>query len=326
VTPAGRLRPDPLAVFTTTTSGETGALGVAFGDDELYVFVSDPDGVNNRVIRVDARSGAAEEVVEEIPGSGYHNGGGVVWDDGILYVSNGETHDSVRAQDPDALGGKVYRFTEEGDIPSDNPFGDSPAFAIGLRNPFGMTMDPVSKSLFVTENGPESHDEVNRIEAGGNYGWPDVSGPAEAGATDGLIGDYHDPLLDYPTSIVPTGIAFADPDEALDEFAGDLFFGSFGEGAIHHVELNKARDEAVSDEVLVEEDDGVVAVAWGPGGLYYSTPTSIKLLPLGTDPSPVRRIEQEPSGFRVQTILAAVAFVALAGAALLVNRRARRAK
>ena len=325
LTPEGKLDPEPVVEFQTTTTGETGALGMASADTPepaLYVFVTDPDGAGNRVVLVDVHSGTQSVVVDGIPGSGYHNGGGVVFYDGYLFISNGETHESLRSQEPDELGGKVYRFTPNGELPADNPFGDSPAWAIGLRNPYGMTEDPVSGDLFVTENGPESHDEVNHIERGGNYGWPDISGPAEDRDTSGFAGDYHDPLLDYPEIIVPTGIAIADPDAALPEYAGELFFGSFGEGGLHHVSLNGQRDRALEDEVLLTEEDGIVAVEWGPGGLYYSTPTSIKFLPLGRERAPMAAATETEGGLRGGRIVLVVGLLLVIGIAVVVlNRR-----
>jgi glucose/arabinose dehydrogenase len=283
----GRLAENPIARIETTDAAEMGLLGITVedGDDPaIYVFATDPSGATNRVVRIGPDGGDPEIILDGLAASGYHNGGGVAFFDGHLYVSHGETHDSSRAQDPETLGGKVYRLLPDGSVPDDNPFGDSPAFAIGLRNPFGLAIDPITGLPFVTENGPESHDQVERLVPGGNYGWPEVSGPAPSGFdSDALTGDYHDPLLDYPEIIIPTGIAIAHPRNAQKRFAGDLFFGSYGEGAIHHVELNEARDEAVSDEIFVDEEEPVIAVAWGPQGLYYSTPSAIKLVPIARD-------------------------------------------
>jgi glucose/arabinose dehydrogenase len=331
----GRLDSDPVARIPTTDDAEMGLLGIAVepgSDPSIYVFATDPSGATNRVLRIGPNGGEPEVVLDGLDASGYHNGGGVAFSDGHLYVSHGEVHESSRAQDPNTLGGKVYRLTPDGDIPDDNPFGDSPAFAIGLRNPFGLTIDPVTGLPFVTTNGPESHDEVERLVPGGNYGWPDVSGPAPSGFdSEALTGEYHDPLLDYPEIIVPTGIAFAHPDEAQKRFAGDLFFGSFGEGAIHRVELNEDRDEAVGDEIFVDEEEPVVAVAWGPGGLYYSTPTAIKLIPMagrGNDdrsgpaspPEPPLGAPEEPES-TFPTWPVALALIVVAGGLIFVAWR-----
>lgn len=295
----GRTRPRPLAEIPTRTAGETGLLGMAVAPDEsaVFVFATDPDGGGNSIWRVPLdEPGASEKVIEGLPASTYHNGGGVAFGrDGMLLVANGEQHSQEKAQDPDVLGGKVYRFTPAGRVPDDNPFGDSPALAIGLRNPFGLSVDPVTGAPWVTENGPQDWDEVNRIEPGGNYGWPRVRGPADP---SGLQGEYHDPVLAYQEIIVPTGIAFAD-NNARRAYRGDLFFATFGEASIHRVRLNKARSQAVSDDIIVSGET-VVGLAWGPRGLYYSTPEAVKLLPLARrggeeEPSPIETEESSPT-------------------------------
>ena len=276
--------PRAVASVPTTTTGESGLLGIAVLPDDrwVYAFGTELDG-SNTIWRVKTEGGRPQRVVAGLPGGTYHNGGGVAFgSDGMLYVSNGEIHASDRAQDPTVLGGKVYRYTPEGDIPDDNPFGDAAAFAIGLRNPFGLAIDPVTGAPFVTENGPSSFDEINRIVAGGNYGWPTFSGPA-GGETGALEGSYQDPIAAYEESIVPTGIAFADPANARRSVAGDLFFAAYGDQTIHQVRLNEARDEVVEDSVMFESPEPIVAVAWGPRGLYFSTPGAVMLLPLARD-------------------------------------------
>lgn len=287
----GELDPQPVATLRTTTAGEAGLLGIAVAPDAtaLYVFATAFDGASNEVWRVPLDGGKPEIVVAGLPAGVYHNGGGVAFaPDGMLLVSNGESHEDARAQDPDALGGKVYRYTPDGRVPQDNPFGDSPTYALGLRNPFGLAVDPVSGEAFVTENGPKSHDEVDRVVAGGNYGWPVTSGPAGEVDTSGLAGTYHDPLLDFPDTIVPTGIAFAGAN-ATPDVRGSLFFASFQEQVIRRVELNEARTEAVRTEVLLASETPLIALAWGPHGLYFSTPDAVKVIPLAAEPSPGRR-------------------------------------
>lgn len=271
-----------LATIPTITEGETGLLGITVSPDDqyVYVFATEQDG-SNTVWRVAIDGGDPERVVTGLPGSTYHNGGGVAFGaDGNLYVSNGERHDTDLSQDPRSMGGKVYRYTPDGAIPGDNPFGDSPAYSIGHRNPFGLAIDPVSGDPFVTENGPEAFDEINHIVAGGNYGWPIVYGPSRPSEVTGLEGEYHDPVVAYESIIVPTGIAFADPDDALQSVAGDLFFGTYGDQTIHQIVLNEERTAAVKDIDWFRSPEPIIAMAWGPRGLYYSTPDAVKLFAL----------------------------------------------
>ena len=287
----GRLQEDPVAEIPTTIEGETGVLGIALApnDRDLYVFATDPDGATNSVLRVLATGGEPEVVISGLPSSVYHNGGGVAFDEeGMLLVSNGEVHDSSAAQNPAVLGGKVYRFTTSGDPAPGNPFG--PAIALGLRNPFGLTVDPVTGDAFVTDNGPSSDDEVNRIHVGSNYGWPDLLGAVEGDPSG--PGPYRLPVSVQTDVVVPTGIAVADPTSAERSVAGDVFYGTFGEQTIHRIELDDTRNHALTDEVFLQEEEPIVALEWGPEGLYYSTMSAIKVIPLaqedrsGPDPKP----------------------------------------
>ena len=270
-----------VASIQTITEGETGLLGITLSPDDryVYVFATEPDRTNT-VWRVAASGGEPERVITGLPGGPYHDGGGVAFGpDGNLYVTNGESHNTDLAQDPARPGGKVYRYTPDGEIPPDNPFGDSPTLAIGLRNPFGIAIDPYTGNPFVTENGPESFDEVNQIVARGNYGWPVVSGPAADPASTGLD-NYQDPMLSYEQIIVPTGLAFADPFNAIPSVAGDLFVGTYGEQSIHRVVMNRQRTRVLTDVTWFNSPEPVIAVAWGPRGLYYSTPGAVRLFEL----------------------------------------------
>ncbi len=338
----GRLQDAPLTEVETTTSGETGLLGIVVSPDQrwVYAFATTPDGGSNRVVRVRVEGGEPEVVVADLPAGTYHNGGGVAFGaDGMLYVSNGEQHDTGRAQDPHVLGGKVYRFTPDGDVPDDNPFGESPTYALGLRNPYGLAIDPVTGDPWVTENGPGGDDEVNHVVARANHGWPIVQGSVDdPPAFD--AGRYVDPVVHHPGTIVPTGIAVA-PQDAPEDVSGDVFYAGYGSGAIYRIEPNDERDAAARHEVFLEVGEPVIGMAWGSDGLYFTTQEAVKLIPFEQaqgsptpsrspspatpDPSPTPR-PMDHAGSRASVwLLVAIVVVIIAGAAGLwfASRRAR---
>ncbi|MEX2554187.1 MAG: PQQ-dependent sugar dehydrogenase [Actinomycetota bacterium] len=290
----GKLLSQPFAIVNTTTSGEGGLLGLALhpsfetGQPWVYVFYTyTSDGqMFDRVERFRASGDKTVQrqiVFDAMPASQYHHGGSLAFGaDGKLYVSNGEEHDSNKAQDPTVLGGKVYRLNADGSIPSDNPFSGEPTFAYGLRNPFGMTVDPTGGRIWVTENGPSEDDEVNLIVKGGNYGWPKVTG------SDGS-GGYRDPVLNYQNIVVPTMMAFGG--SALPKaYRGNLFFGTYGQQTIHRVKLTASRTGASSDTIFIRPNQGVVGMTMGPDGLYYTTPTKVvrAYVPAAPAPAPVQ--------------------------------------
>jgi aldose sugar dehydrogenase len=278
----GKLRTEPLAAIPTVSASETGLLDVALpsdagADPAVYVFATDPDGTTNSVWRVPLDGSLPTRIIEGLPAGTYHNGGGLAFGtDGSLYVTNGEQHETNRAQDPEAMGGKVYRYEPDGSVPTDNPYGAVPTYAMGLRNPFGIALDPISGDLWVTENGPGGDDEVNRIVPQGNYGWPEVVG---SGCDEECI----DPVLTYGSTIVPTGIAFP-ASNAPSRLDDTFFFAAYGESTVHQVTLDDSRTEAIADDVLLRSTEPVIGLEWGPGGLYFTTPTSIQKIAFENDP------------------------------------------
>lgn len=108
-------------------------------------------------------------------------GGALEFDDkGFLYISVGDRSERDLAQMRDRLQGKILRLHDDGRTPRDNPFVDDPTmddrvFAWGVRNPQGLHFDSQSSSLIETEHGPMGGDEVNLLQAGGNYGWPTIT-------------------------------------------------------------------------------------------------------------------------------------------------------
>jgi hypothetical protein len=265
----GRALEQPFATFDVIPDAERGLLGIAlhpeFPDEPwVYIYYSDARSERNRVVRVRAdgdRGGEVDPLLELLPAtSGYHNGGDLAFGtDGMLYVVTGEAHNPERAQAADDLGGKILRVTPEGTVPEDNPFGPgSPVYSMGHRNSFGLCVDPSNGQVWETENGPSEHDEVNRIVAGENYGWPQVSGPGG--------GDrYVDPVIDYPNVIVPTGCAVAGP---------RLIWADFGIGSIHHAEI---QGSGLGEETRVDVGRLMSDVVFDPadGLLYIAAGNSI---------------------------------------------------
>lgn len=156
----------------------------------LYVYVTVDDGAEpyNRVLRCDPRAEVPGETIEILVDriEGDHTIGGRLefGPDDNLWVLIG-TKDEERAQDPGSIGGSVLRVTPEGDPAPRNPSlgadADPRVFTYGHRNPQGIAWLPNNVPI-VTDHGPTGRDEIERLSAGGNYGWPDARD--ENGYTD----------------------------------------------------------------------------------------------------------------------------------------------
>ncbi|MUT65269.1 sorbosone dehydrogenase family protein [Paenibacillus sp. NEAU-GSW1] len=196
--------------------GEGGLLGLALAPDfsksnvaYVYHTYEENGEVLNRIVTVEHKNKEwieTKALLEGIPGYFNHNGGRIaIGPDVKLYVTTGDSGQEQRAQQLDNLAGKILRMNLDGSIPADNPFPDSYIYSYGHRNPQGLAWDE-NGQLYSTEHGPSGdpggHDEINRIAAGGNYGWPDIIGDAQK---EGMIVPLYHTGED---TVAPSGAAF----------------------------------------------------------------------------------------------------------------------
>ena len=194
----------------TRAQGESGLLGLAVspsyaGDRRVFVYTStDRD---NRVLRMtfaDGRLGNPTAILTGIPHGFIHDGGRMTFGpDGYLYVSTGETGSRDLAQREDSLGGKILRITQDGAPAPGNPDPSSPVWTLGHRNVQGLAFDDAGH-LWASEFGQDTWDELNLIEKGTNYGWPEVEGR-------GTSTRFRNPQVVWHTDEAsPSGLAYAD--------------------------------------------------------------------------------------------------------------------
>jgi glucose/arabinose dehydrogenase len=202
---------EPLATLRPANVFDGGLLGITthpeFNENHfLYVFLTyEEDNVLwNKILKITESENKlkdAETIFDKIPGSVFTNGGFLKFGpDGKLYVGTGTVSDASHLpQDLDSFAGKILRLNDDGTIPNDNPYSNSPVFSIGFRNPQGMAWDKAG-SLYVADLGPDKNDEINIIKAGKNYGWPDQE----------CLGNekFEGAIMCYDPGIEPGGILF----------------------------------------------------------------------------------------------------------------------
>ncbi|MFA9447177.1 sorbosone dehydrogenase family protein [Egicoccus sp. AB-alg6-2] len=200
--------------FPVDATGEGGLLGLASDDVSLFVYYTADDG--NRVVRLDDVDGGEEQpLLTGIPKGPTHNGGRLaIGPDEQLYVGTGDAGNAASAADLDALAGKILRVARDGQVPADNPFDGSPVWTLGHRNVQGLAFDPEGR-LWAAELGPDVDDEINLIEAGQDYGWPEVTG---APGVDGLVDAA---FVAQPAEASWSGAAVVDGG-AIPQWEGDL--------------------------------------------------------------------------------------------------------
>jgi len=181
---------------TAIEVGESGLLGITLDPQFAqngYVYIGytyaaskGPLKLVNKLVRYKENSNQQpvfdKVLLDGIEGNYIHNSGPLEFGpDGMLYWAVGDRYIPDLAQDKSVLNGKILRLTRDGDIPSDNPFPNSYIYSYGHRNPQGLAFHPDTKELWSTEHGPSDEqgccrDEINRVLAGRNYGWPVIRG------------------------------------------------------------------------------------------------------------------------------------------------------
>jgi glucose/arabinose dehydrogenase len=123
-----------------------------------------------------------------------------------------------------------------------------PYYAMGIRNSFGLAVDPVTGELWDTENGDDNFDEINLVQSNFNSGWDVIMGPSNATQLAKLPGYpgyvYHDPQFSWENVVAPTGLTFISS-EAFEKYRNDLFVLDCIYGNLYRFELNQSRDEFV---------------------------------------------------------------------------------
>ena len=265
--------------------GESGLMGLALDPDfpdnpGIYVSYthSGTDGNQNRLSRFElngldtASPGLGEETIllDGISAASNHDGSRLAFGpDGYLWMTMGDAGNGDRAQQMDSLSGKVLRMTRDAQPAPDNPFPDLPhpfslIYTLGHRNPQGLAFHPQSGTAFVTEHGPADNDEVNRLAAGGNYGWPDLHG------AEGVTG-FVDPIASWTPTIAPAGCIFY-ADGTLTDLNGTFLFVTLKDSDLRVLVSGGSGDFAsIADErVLFDEQFGRLrAIAQGPDGALY---------------------------------------------------------
>ena len=219
-------------VAQAQAEGEAGLLGVAvspsYARDKRVFFYATTES-DNRVLRTtfsNGRLGELEPILTGIPKAVNHDGGRMIFGpDGMLYVSTGEAGQPDLAQDRGSLGGKILRITQDGDPAPGNPDRSSPIWTWGHRNVQGLAFDATGH-LWASEFGQDTFDELNLIEKGRNYGWPEVEGKGDAaGMTN--------PQVTWATDDAsPSGLAFLD---------GRLWLGALRGERLWRIDVNGAK-------------------------------------------------------------------------------------
>jgi glucose/arabinose dehydrogenase len=267
----GALLTEPALTLTDVfTTGESGILGLATHPDfatNHFVYLTytanSARGPVARLMRfreVDNRLAEGVVLLDDVPAANIHNGSRVKFGpDRRLYVTFGDVATPSTAQDVASLNGKILRLADDGMSAPGNRF-NSPVYSFGHRNPQGIDWHPVTGDLWEAEHGQTNNDEINVIDNGANYGWPEI----EARETRP---DMVTPVAFYVPAIAPSGVAFYRGSQ-LPAFRNQLFVAALRGMALVRVTVDGRRITA--QERLIENQYGRLRdVVSGPDGFLY---------------------------------------------------------
>ncbi len=274
----------PWLYWSYAESGEGGLSGTAVARAKL----------------INGRLQATEIIYRQIPkveGAGHFGSRLVFGRDKTLFITLGDRQKFTPAQDMQQSIGKVVRIQRDGRIPVDNPkwkaTGARPEiYSLGHRNPQGAALHPGTGVLWLSEHGPQGGDEINRVQAGKNYGWPTASYGCNYGEPVGedcrLGGGKHSPKfveplsIWVPRSIAPSGLLFYTGPE-FPKWRNHILMGSLAGTALWRIQFDTDR-EIKRERLLGELGERIRDVEQGPDGRVYLLSDSGKLLKISRLP------------------------------------------
>jgi aldose sugar dehydrogenase len=224
----GRLNPEDGVVQRIATisevwqDGESGLLGMALHPDfpnTPHVFLAytyDEENHKERVVRYDYNGMTLVDPVTLIDGikaNTFHDGCRLMIVGDKLFITTGDAGDQSAPQNKNTINGKILRLNLDGSIPSDNPIANNPIWSFGHRNPQGIVMAS-NGIMYSSEHGPSNDDEVNIIEKGNNYGWPNVQGMADQPSEQTFKNTNNtvDPIANWTPTLAVSGMTYYDKD------------------------------------------------------------------------------------------------------------------
>ena len=276
-----------LAVPDVTPTGESGLLGMVLHPQfaiSPFVYVvynyTAAGALKQKLVRFTYAAGATgtagslgspRVLLDNITAASTHSGSRLlILPDLTLLMSTGDAQQTSLSQIRGSLNGKVLRLNLDGSVPADNPTPGSLVYTLGHRNPQGLVQLPNGR-LYASEHGPSNDDEINRIEAGRNYGWPNVEGLCNLAAeqTFCAANNVREPLTTWTPTIAPAALAYYDH-PAIAGWRGSLLLATLKHQRLVQLTLNPAGDAiGTRTEFLGGAFGRLRAVCVSPQGRVY---------------------------------------------------------
>lgn len=262
-----RINPDTgeqdevLVISEVAQVQESGLLGMVHHpnfDTNPFVYVvytyEGPSGLLEKLVRFtyDNNTLTGETtLLDEIPANSIHNGSRLlITGNQKLLMTTGDAGNTNLSQNTNSLGGKILRLNLDGSIPNDNPITGSYIYSYGHRNPQGLTLHP-NGSIYSSEHGPTTDDEINRIQIGKNYGWPEVKGVIDTPNEESFATttEVEESIYNWTPTIAPSDLVYYNSDR-IPEWSNKLIMTVLKNRQIIALTLNNDGTAITNEEVF----------------------------------------------------------------------------
>ncbi len=280
-----RVNPVNGAVVTVHTitevvsTGEGGLLGMVLHPNFLttpHVFAAynyTAGGYKEKIVRFTYNGTTLTNpvtIIENIAASSIHNGCRLlITPDLKLFITTGDAANTSLPQNIASLNGKILRLNLDGSIPADNPVPGNAYWSSGHRNPQGLVF--ANNRLYSSEHGPTTDDEINIIEKGSNYGWPDVRGycnetPEAAFCNATTV---REPLEAWTPTIAACGMDYYNNNQ-IPQWKNSLLLATLKDSRLYQLKLNASfTDITTITEYFVNDYGRLRDVCISPDGKVY---------------------------------------------------------
>lgn len=276
VNPANGDITEVITIGDVVSQGEGGLLGMALHPDfsnTPHVFVAYNYNKNNayteKIVRYTYNGTTLTDpiiLIDDIKAAGIHNGCRLVIKNNKLFITTGDASDQSLPQNFSSKNGKVLRINIDGTIPSDNPDPASAVWSMGHRNAQGLVF--VGDSLYSSEHGPDSDDEINLIHRASNYGWPNVKG--ECGTDEQAFcndNNVVEPLISWTPTIAVSGMDYYNSD-SIPQWKNSLLVCTLKAARLVQLKLDGS-DITASNDFLVDKYGRLRDACISPDGKVY---------------------------------------------------------
>jgi aldose sugar dehydrogenase len=238
-----------ITISEVVSNGEGGLLGMVLHPDfstnpQVFVVYDYNNGSNyqEKVVRYTYNGTTLinpQVVIDNITAANIHNGSRLVITGDKIFISTGDASNQSLPQNTSVLNGKILRLNLDGSIPSDNPIAGNPVWSFGHRNPQGLVY--ANGILYSAEHGPDTDDEINIIEKGRNYGWPNVKGLCNEGDEQLFCSanNVKEPINAWTPTLATSGLDYYNND-LIPQWKNSLLVATLKNQRLMQLKLNDA--------------------------------------------------------------------------------------